>query len=73
MSNLNVFNPYNDKQISSLVILSRKQALNKLNEAYDLHKKNTNGIPKKNRIEILENFHQLLQKNSKEIIEELQH
>ena len=69
MSNLNVFNPYTDELISSEVMLSKKEALSKLSEAYDIHKKNTNGISKKNRIEILENFYQLLQKNSQEIIE----
>jgi len=69
MSNLNVFNPYTDELISSEVMLSKKEALSKLSEAYDIHKKNTSGISKKNRIEILENFYQLLQKNSQEIIE----
>ena len=69
MSNLNVFNPYTDELISSEVMLSKKEALSKLSEAYYIHKKNTSGISKKNRIEILENFYQLLQKNSQEIIE----
>lgn len=69
MSNLSVFNPYTDERISSEVILSKQEALIKLSDAYALHKKNTNGISKKNRIEILENFHKLLLKNSQEIVE----
>ena len=69
MSNLNIFNPYTDQLISSEVILSKKEALGRLGDAYDLHKKNKNGLSKEFRIQILETFYELLKNNSKEVIE----
>lgn len=69
MANLDVINPFTSEVISSLDIESKEQAFKKLQAAYNLHKSNPNGLPKEQRIRILERFHELLQTNQEELIQ----
>lgn len=69
MANLDVINPYNSEVISRLILESKEQAFRKLKAAYNLHKEHANGLPKEQRIDVLENFYELLAANQEELIQ----
>lgn len=69
MANLNVVNPFSSEVISTIEIQSKEEAFNLLSNANALHKREPNGLPKKKRIQILEDFYNLLLKNQGELIQ----
>lgn len=69
MANLNVVNPFTSELISTVKLTSKEKAIDLLEKAFDLHHSNPNGLPKEQRINILENFHQLLETNKEELIQ----
>ncbi len=69
MTNLDVVNPFTSEVISNLELESKEQAFRKLQAAFNLHKSNPNGLPKEQRIQILEKFYELLEANQEELIQ----
>jgi len=69
MANLNIINPFTSDKIATLELNSKKEAFKILFNAYELHKEKPNGLPKEQRIKILEHLCQLLETNKHEIIE----
>lgn len=69
MTNLNIINPFTSDTLSTLKIISKEEALEKLSKAHKLHQENPNGLPKEQRIQVLENLYHLLKKNDHELIE----
>ena len=69
MTNLDIVNPFNSEKISSIKLESREQAFQKLETAFKIHKEHPYGLPKEQRIKILEKFHELLEANQEELIQ----
>lgn len=69
MTNLNVINPFTSDTIAKLEVISREEALEKLLCAHKIHQENPHGLPKGQRIKILDNLYHLLEKNNHELTE----
>ena len=69
MAKLDVLNPFTSEVISTLEFESKEISFQKLNNAFELHKANPNGLPKEQRIQILERFFELLKENQDELIQ----
>ena len=69
MANLNVVNPFTSEVIAILKIQPKEEAFKILDNAFDLHKRSPNGLPKEKRIQILEKFYDHLKLHQEELIQ----
>ena len=69
MANLNVVNPFTSEVIATLKIQPKEEAFKILDNAFDLHKRSPNGLPKEKRIQILEKFYDHLKSHQEELIQ----
>ncbi len=69
MANLDVLNPFTSEVISKLELESKEEAFKKLEDAFILHKDHPEGLPKEQRIRILEKFHEVLKANQEDLIQ----
>ncbi len=68
MINLNVKNPFTSDKIATIDFTAKKEALKIITKAHELHLAKPLGLPKEQRINILENLHVLLLQNKTELI-----
>ena len=68
MTNLKLYSPFNNSLINELSLQRENEVESYLAIAHQLHKKNPQGLPAYQRIEILEKTAEILSQKSEELI-----